>query len=63
MAGPDDIEDGDLVSAPPKVHVPAEVEEAVRTLIRWAGTCTLGGAETRSPSSMSSGPAIVSPSG
>jgi GTP cyclohydrolase I len=37
MAGPDDIEDGDLVSAPPKVHVPAEVEEAVRTLIRWAG--------------------------
>ena len=30
-------EDGDLVSGAPKVAVPAEVEEAVRTLIRWAG--------------------------
>jgi len=30
-------EDGDLVSSAPKVAVPAEVEEAVKTLIRWAG--------------------------
>jgi GTP cyclohydrolase I len=30
-------EDGDLVSAAPKVAVPQEVEEAVKTLIRWAG--------------------------
>jgi GTP cyclohydrolase I len=30
-------EDGDLVRGAPKVAVPAEVEEAVRTLIRWAG--------------------------
>ena len=30
-------EDGDLVRPPPKVPVPAEVAEAVRTLIRWAG--------------------------
>ena len=30
-------EDGDLVSEPGRVAVPAEVEEAVRTLIRWAG--------------------------
>ena len=29
--------DGDLVSGAPKVAVPVEVEEAVRTLIRWAG--------------------------
>ena len=29
--------DGDLVQEAPKVPVPAEVEEAVRTLIRWAG--------------------------
>jgi GTP cyclohydrolase I len=29
--------DGDLVSGAPKVAVPEEVEEAVRTLIRWAG--------------------------
>ena len=33
-ASPDD---GDLVQSPPKVMVPAEVAEAVRTLIRWAG--------------------------
>ena len=32
-----DSEDGDLVSEPRKVAVPADVEEAVRTLIRWAG--------------------------
>jgi GTP cyclohydrolase I len=31
------MSDGDLVSAPPKVKVPEEVQEAIRTLIRWAG--------------------------
>ncbi|WP_309661490.1 GTP cyclohydrolase I FolE [Sphingomonas sp.] len=30
-------EDGDLVESPPKVGVPSDVTEAVRTLIRWAG--------------------------
>ena len=30
-------EDGDLIAPPPQVEVPAEVAEAVRTLIRWAG--------------------------
>ncbi|CAA9516472.1 MAG: GTP cyclohydrolase I type 1 [uncultured Sphingomonas sp.] len=30
-------EDGDLVASPPKIAVPDEVAEAVRTLIRWAG--------------------------
>jgi len=30
-------EDGDLVESPPKVDVPQDVAEAVRTLIRWAG--------------------------
>ena len=30
-------EDGDLVSEPARVPVPEEVQEAVRTLIRWAG--------------------------
>jgi GTP cyclohydrolase I len=29
--------DGDLVRSPPRLPVPAEVQEAVRTLIRWAG--------------------------
>jgi GTP cyclohydrolase I len=29
--------DGDLVSPPAKLPVPAEVQDAVRTLIRWAG--------------------------
>jgi GTP cyclohydrolase I len=29
--------DGDLVRPDPKIDVPAEVREAVRTLIRWAG--------------------------
>ena len=28
---------GDLVAAPPKIPVPDDVAEAVRTLIRWAG--------------------------
>ena len=32
-----DPDDGDLVEAPGKIKVPAEVQEAVRTLIRWAG--------------------------
>jgi GTP cyclohydrolase IA len=32
-----DPEDGDLVSEPHRVAVPADVREAVRTLIRWAG--------------------------
>ena len=32
-----DPEDGDLVEAPGKIRIPAEVQEAVRTLIRWAG--------------------------
>ena len=32
-----DPEDGDLVREPRKVPVPAEVQDAVRTLIRWAG--------------------------
>ncbi len=32
-----DPEDGDLVDAPGKIKVPLEVQEAVRTLIRWAG--------------------------
>ena len=30
-------EDGDLVRSPPRIAVPDEVAEAVRTLIRWAG--------------------------
>ncbi|HEY0412294.1 MAG TPA: GTP cyclohydrolase I FolE [Allosphingosinicella sp.] len=32
-----DTADGDLVRPAPKVEVPAEVQDAVRTLIRWAG--------------------------
>ena len=28
---------GDLVEGPPEIEVPADVAEAVRTLIRWAG--------------------------
>ncbi len=30
-------EDGDLVAEPRSVPIPAEVQEAIRTLIRWAG--------------------------
>jgi GTP cyclohydrolase I len=30
-------EDGDLIEALPKIDVPGEVQDAVRTLIRWAG--------------------------
>jgi GTP cyclohydrolase I len=33
-ASPDD---GDLVEAPPRIAIPDDVAEAVRTLIRWAG--------------------------
>jgi GTP cyclohydrolase I len=33
----DGPEDGDIVAAPPKIPVPEEVADAVRTLIRWAG--------------------------
>ena len=32
-----DPEDGDLVGEPAKIAVPEDVQEAVRTLIRWAG--------------------------
>src|SRR4051794_32936648 len=37
MADQRDPSDGDLVRASPKVAVPTDVAEAVRTLIRWAG--------------------------
>lgn len=33
----DTPDDGDLVAPPPKLPVPDDVAEAVRTLIRWAG--------------------------
>jgi GTP cyclohydrolase I len=32
-----DPEDGDLVGEPNKIAVPSDVQQAVRTLIRWAG--------------------------
>ena len=35
--GHDELEDGDLVAAPAKRHVPEDVVAAVRTLIRWSG--------------------------
>jgi GTP cyclohydrolase I len=34
--GPDPV-DGDLVAPPPKIPVPDDVAEAVRTMLRWAG--------------------------
>src|SRR5687767_13988862 len=37
MTPPSSPEDGDLVQGAPKVPVPADVAEAVRTMIRWAG--------------------------
>ena len=37
MAESGEPEDGDLVREPSRVGVPDEVQEAVRTLIRWAG--------------------------
>lgn len=37
MAERQEPEDGDLVGEPAKVAVPDHVQEAVRTLIRWAG--------------------------
>ncbi|QDX24590.1 GTP cyclohydrolase I FolE [Sphingomonas suaedae] len=33
----DEPDDGDMVAAPPKIPVPEEVADAVRTLLRWAG--------------------------
>ena len=32
-----DPEDGDLVESPAKIPIPTEVEDAIRTLIKWAG--------------------------
>jgi GTP cyclohydrolase I len=37
MSGRDEPVDGDLVSSPAKIPVPEAVQEAVRTLIKWAG--------------------------
>ncbi len=37
MSSPGEPEDGDLVRPAPRIEVPAEVQDAVRTLIRWAG--------------------------
>jgi GTP cyclohydrolase I len=37
MTRPGEPSDGDLVRPAPRIEVPAEVQEAVRTLIRWAG--------------------------
>src|SRR5687767_9791905 len=37
MTSPVEPSDGDLVAPAPKIDVPAEVQDAVRTLIRWAG--------------------------
>ncbi len=37
MTGERESTDGDLVRPTPKIAVPEEVQEAVRTLIRWAG--------------------------
>jgi len=30
-------DDGDLIESPPKIPVPQEVQEAIKTLIRWSG--------------------------
>src|SRR4051812_35187617 len=37
MTGERESTDGDLVGEPNKIAVPKDVQEAVRTLIRWAG--------------------------
>ncbi len=37
LAYQDKDEDGDIVAPPPKIPVPDEVQEAIRTLIRWSG--------------------------
>ena len=37
MSGHDEPVDGDLVRAPVKIAVPEEVQQAVRTLLLWAG--------------------------
>ena len=36
-AGHGEPEDGDIVAASPKIHVPENVADAIRTLIRWSG--------------------------
>jgi GTP cyclohydrolase IA len=37
MTCDDDPENGDIVAPPAKLPVPPEVEDAIRTLLRWAG--------------------------
>jgi len=37
MSDHQEPEDGDLIGSPARIEVPADVQEAVRTLIRWAG--------------------------
>ena len=37
MSGHGDPDDGDLVQAAPGMTIPADVTDAVRTLLRWAG--------------------------
>jgi GTP cyclohydrolase I len=37
MSSPGEPSDGDLVRPAPRIEVPPEVQEAVRTLIRWSG--------------------------
>jgi len=37
MADRQEPDDGDLVESAPKIAVPANIEEAIKTLIRWAG--------------------------
>ena len=37
MAAGQEPEDGDLIEATPKIPVPPHVEDAIKTLIRWAG--------------------------
>src|SRR5688572_5015874 len=37
MASGQEPDDGDLVESAPKIPVPEEIQDAIRTLIRWAG--------------------------
>jgi GTP cyclohydrolase I len=37
MNASDGMVDGDLIAAPEKLPVPPEIEDAIRTLIQWAG--------------------------
>jgi GTP cyclohydrolase I len=37
MSNGQEPEDGDLIESAPKIVVPKQVEDAIRTLIRWAG--------------------------